>query len=85
MRVLRPRRFEPTILYSLMEQQLKGSDAKVEEGDVHMVFEDWGYNWLSRYSSKKPKEIHISWGILGRSRRSPTTSPCRLSSFTPLC
>ena len=45
-----------TILYSLMEQQLKGS----EEGDVHMVAEDRGYNWLSRYSFEKPKEIHIS-------------------------
>ena len=26
-----------TILYSLMEQQLKGNDAKVEERDIHMV------------------------------------------------
>ena len=33
---------DTTILYSLMEQQLKGSDAKVEEGDVHMVAEDRG-------------------------------------------
>ena len=54
---------DPTILYSLMEQQLKRSDAKVEEGDVHMVVEDREYNCLSRYSSKRPKEIHISWGI----------------------
>ena len=67
MRVLRPKRsLTPTILYYLMEQQLKGSDAKVEEGDVHIVSEDWGYNWLSPYPSKKPKEIRISWGILGR-------------------
>ena len=27
----------PTILYSLMEQKLKGNDAKVEEGDIHTV------------------------------------------------
>ena len=27
----------PTILYSLMEQQLKGNDTKVEERDIHMV------------------------------------------------
>ena len=27
----------PTVLYSLMEEQLKGNDAKVEEGDIHMV------------------------------------------------
>ena len=54
---------DPTILYSLMEQQLKGSDAKVKEGDVHMVAEDKGYNWLSRYPSERLKEIDISWGI----------------------
>ena len=50
----------PTILYSLMEQQLKESDAKIEEGDVHMMAEDRGYNWLSCYPSERPKEIHIS-------------------------
>ena len=54
---------DPTILYTLMEQQLKGSDAKVEEGDVHMVAEDRGYNWLSRYPLERSKEIHILWGI----------------------
>jgi len=46
-----------------MEQQLKGSDAKVEEGDVHMVAEDKGYNWLSCYLPERPREIHISWEI----------------------
>ena len=46
-----------------MEQQLMGSDAKVEEGDVHMVAKDRGYNWQSHYLFEKPKEIHISWGI----------------------
>ena len=52
MRVLRPRRsLTPTILCSLMEQQLKGSDGKVEEGDVHMVAEDRGHNWVSHYLS----------------------------------
>ena len=48
-----------------MEQQLKGSDAKVEEGDVHVMAKERGrgYNWLSRYLFKGPKEIRISWEI----------------------
>ena len=46
-----------------MEQKLKGSDTKVEEGDVHIVAEDRGYNWLSCYLFERPKEIHISWRI----------------------
>ena len=51
---------DPTILYSLMEQQLKKSDAKVKEGDVHMVVENRGIQLVKSLPVRKVKgNLHL--------------------------
>jgi len=57
---------DPTILYSLMEQQLKGSDAKVEEGDVHMLAEDRGVQLAKSLLVRKVKGNSYLMGNLGK-------------------